>query len=241
MIQKFISNNKSKIAIITSILIHSLILLTFKSDKYLGTTNTPIEFTEIKIISGAGESIKERKSSKVVKKENKKIEKTKSQRSNMKKSTNLISSINNKSKINKQDIQAKEKKKRQTQAKVQERNKELANSKIESIVGDNSKELADEPLKGKLKGKGNKEIICKECKEPFYSQKSIRKGIQGITTVKVTINKNGIVENAIIIRSSGYKEIDNASIQAALESTFKPIIDKSTINITYTHKIKNYR
>ena len=43
--RKFIVNNKSKIAIISSILIHFLLLFSSKSDKYLGTTNKPIEFT----------------------------------------------------------------------------------------------------------------------------------------------------------------------------------------------------
>ena len=58
MARKFIQNNKSKIAIILSILIHSAVLFSTKSDKYLGKTNTPIEFTEIKVINGPGESIK---------------------------------------------------------------------------------------------------------------------------------------------------------------------------------------
>ena len=239
MTRKFIANNKSKIAIILSIFIHSLILITIKSDKYLGKTNTPIEFTEIEIITGDGESIKKSRSSKVAKKQNKTMEKNKSQKSNMKKTTNLISTINDTSKINKQNILVKENKRKQAQE--QKQNKEFPNSKKESIVGNKSKEQLDKPLKGKLKGKGNKKIICKKCIEPFYSQQAIRKGMQGITIVKATINKNGIVINAIIIRSSGYEEIDKASIQAALKSTFRPIIDKSTINIRYEHKIKNYK
>ena len=239
MTRKFIANNKSKIAIILSILIHSLLLFSSKSDKYLGTTNKPIEFTELEMITGAGLSIKKNRSSQVLNNQNNKNERQKSKKSNTKKSTNVISSISTRSKVNKQNIQTNEQKENKNN-NIQQKN-ELVSSKKESISGNKSNKLVNETSKGKLKGKGNKEIICKKCIEPIYSQQSIRKGMEGITIVKVTIDTNGEVKNAIIIRSSGHKNIDNASIQAAIKSTFRPIADESTINIRYEHKIKNYR
>ena len=237
--RKFIANNKSKIAIILSILIHSLLLFSSKSDKYLGTTNKPIEFTELEMITGAGLSIKKNRSSQVLNNQNNTNERQKNKKSNTKKSTNVISSITTKSKVNKQKIQTNEQKEKENNKKLQ--NSELINYKKESKSGNKSKKLVNETSKGKLKGKGNKEIICKKCIEPIYSQESIRKGMEGITIIKVTIATNGLVENAIIIRSSGYEDIDKASIRAAIKSTFIPISDKSTINIRYKHKIKNYR
>ena len=111
-------------------------------------------------------------------------------------------------------------------------------SKNSSILGNKSKELEDEALKGKLKGKGKKTIICRKCIEPIYSQKSIRKGLEGITIIKVTIDKNGLVISAKVIDSSGHKDIDDASISAAMKSIFLPISEASTITIKYEHKIK---
>ena len=237
--RKFIANNKSKIAIILSILIHSLLFFSSKSDKYLGTTNKPIEFTELEMITGAGLSIKKNRSSQVLNNQNNTNERQKSKKSNTKKSTNVISSITTKSKVNKQNIQTNEQKENKNN-NIQQKN-ELVSSKKESISGNKSNKLVNETSKGKLKGKGSKEIICKKCIEPIYSQESIRKGMEGITIVKVTIDTNGEVKNAIIMRSSGHDNIDNASIQAAIKSTFMPISDESTINIRYEHKIKNYR
>ena len=237
--RKFIANNKSKIAIILSILIHSLLLFSSKSDKYLGTTNKPIEFTELEMITGAGLSIKKNRSSQVLNHQNNTNERQKSNKSNTKKSTNVISSITTRSKVNKQNIQTNEQKENKNN-NIQQKN-ELVSSKKESISGNKSNKLVNETSKGKLKGKGSKEIICKKCIEPIYSQESIRKGIEGITIIKVTIDTNGLVENAIIIRSSGYEDIDKASIRAAIKSTFIPISEKSTLNIRYKHKIKNYR
>jgi len=237
--RKFIANNKSKIAIILSILIHSLLFFSSKSDKYLGTTNKPIEFTELEMITGAGLSIKKNRSSQVLNHQNNKNGRQKSKKSNTKKSTNLISSITTRSKVNKQNIQTNEQKENKNN-NIQQKN-ELVSSKKESISGNKSNKLVNETSKGKLKGKGSKEIICKKCIEPIYSQESIRKGMEGITIVKVTIDTNGEVKNAIIMRSSGHDNIDNASIQAAIKSTFMPISDESTINIRYEHKIKNYR
>jgi len=235
--RKFISNNRSKIAIILSLLIHSVLLLSTKSDKFLGSTNTPLKFKEIEIITGAGESINNSRSNKVIKKGSKSSEEQKSKKSNTTNSTNLISNISSKSKENNQKI----KKNEQKDKKKKRKKNELANPKKESIVGNNSNKPVNKPLSGKLKGKGIKQIICKKCIEPVYSQQSIRKGLEGITIVKATIDIDGIVEDAIIIRSSGHEDIDNASIQAAFKSTFQPITSKSTINIRYEHKIKTYR
>ena len=61
MVRHYILKNKSKVAIISSLFLHSLLFLSIQSDQSLGTTKTPIEFAEIKIISGPGESIKKKK------------------------------------------------------------------------------------------------------------------------------------------------------------------------------------
>ncbi len=234
MLRLYILKNKSQVAIISSLLLHSLLLLSIQSDESLGTTKTPIEFTEIKIISGLGESIKKNKANKLKKNQTQKKIKQQNQSKKIRNELSANSDIPINSNTKKESIQRNENKKGIFKREVSQSSEQ----KKSSIRGTKSQTKKNEIQSGKLKGKGTKAIICKRCLEPVYSQKSIRKGLEGITTVEVTINTSGLVTNAKIINSSGHKEIDNASISAALDSTFQPILEKSIINIKYEHKIK---
>ena len=237
MARNYITKNKSKIAIIFSLFLHSILFISLKTDISQGNTNKPIEFTEVLIVSGKGESILKKKYNQASqKKSNNQNQKNINPKMTKKLTTsNSKISANSRTKksINKQNTQKKDINKKNSN--------EAAKNHKSSRRGNKSKEIKDETLKGKLKGTGNTSIICKKCLEPVYSQKSIRKGLEGITKVKVTIDASGLVKNAIIISSSGHTDIDNASIQAAIQSTFKPINEKVSINIRYEHKIKNYR
>jgi TonB family protein len=235
VLRHYILKNKSKIAIIFSILLHSILLLSIKTDESLGKTKKPIEFTEIKIISGPGESIKKNILSKITKKQ---TQKEKTQKNQSKKISNEVK-VNSEVPINSNTKKNITKNKNK---KYLDKKEALQSSKPQdsSRRGNKSKNIKNEIQKGSLKGKGRKKIICKNCLEPIYSQQSIRRGLEGITTVKVTIDTTGIVINAIITNSSGHKDIDNASIKAAKNSTFRPISKVSTINIKYEHKIKNF-
>ena len=239
MARNYISKNKSKIAVIFSLFLHSILFLSLKTDISQGNTNKPIEFTEVLIVAGKGESIQKKKDSQASQKISNNQNQT--QKNINPKMTKILTTSNSKipassrtkESINKQNTQKKD---------INKKNpNEAAKNQISSRRGTKSKEIIDESLKGKLRGTGNTSIICKKCLEPVYSQKSIRKGLEGITKVKVTIDTSGLVKNAIIISSSGHIDIDNASIQAAIQSTFKPINEKASINIRYEHKIKNYR
>ena len=237
MARNYISKNKSKIAVIFSLFLHSILFLSLKTDISQGNTNKPIEFTEVLIVSGKGESILKKKDSQASqKKSNNQNQKNINPKMTKKLTTSnskIAANSRTKKSINKQNTQKKDINKKNSN--------EAAKNHKSSRRGNKSKEIKDETLKGKLKGTGNTSIICKKCLEPVYSQKSIRKGLEGITKVKVTIDTSGLVKNAIIISSSGHTDIDNASIQAAIQSTFKPINEKVSINIRYEHKIKNYR
>ena len=234
MLRSYILKNKSQVAIISSLFLHTLLLLSIQSDESLGTTKTPIEFTEIKIVSSLGESIKKNNLNKLKKNQTqKKItqqNKSKNIRNELKANSDILINSNTK----KESIQRNQNKKGIFKREVNQASEE----KKSSIRGTQSQTKKNQIQSGKLKGKGKKAIICKKCLEPIYSQKSIRKGLEGITTVEVTINTNGLVTNAKIINSSGHKEIDNSSISAALNSTFQPILEKSIITIKYEHKIK---
>ena len=51
-------------------------------------------------------------------------------------------------------------------------------------------------------------------------------GLQGTTRVAVLIDRNGKVRRMRISKSSGSILLDNAAVEAASESTFKPARDK---------------
>ena len=82
-------------------------------------------------------------------------------------------------------------------------------------------------------------ITCLNCLKPDHPPKLLRQGITPPSiTVKVFINKDGTVKDAIIKRSSGYPSLDNDALDAARNSTFKPIEREASINIDYNFKIK---
>ena len=234
MLRRYILKNKSKVAIISSLFLHSLLLLSIKSDESLGTTKTPIEFAEIKIISGPGESIKKKNLNKIKKNQTQKKISQQNRSKGVRNEPSANSDLPINSNKRRESIQRKENKKEISKREINQ----SAEPQKSSIRGNKSQNKKNEIQRGKLKGKGKKAIICKKCLEPIYSQKSIRKGLEGITIIKVTIDKNGLVINSVILKSSGYEDIDNASITAASRSTFQPIQEKSFITIRYEHKIK---
>ena len=76
------------------------------------------------------------------------------------------------------------------------------------------------------------------CKEPIYPQRAKRKGFAGFTRVEITIDTNGKVINAIIVDSSGNEDLDNSALKAAMETTFKPISDKTKTTFRYEFNFK---
>ena len=91
--------------------------------------------------------------------------------------------------------------------------------------------------KGSIKGKGKLKITCLNCLSPKYPREALKKGLEGKPTVKVWILKNGNVEKAEIIISSGIISIDKAALEAAQKSKFYPIEYRSYIKIEYDMKL----
>ena len=96
----------------------------------------------------------------------------------------------------------------------------------------------NEPEKGSLMGKGTIKITCLKCVRPIYPPIALRRGAEGTPIVKVWINKKGKVFKAELISSSGHESIDKAAKKAAINSTFYPIEEETSINIEYDLKIK---
>ena len=96
----------------------------------------------------------------------------------------------------------------------------------------------NEPEKGSLMGKGTIKITCLKCVRPIYPPIALRRGAEGTPIVKVWINKKGKVFKAELISSSGHESIDKAAKKAAINSTFYPLEEETSINIEYDLKIK---
>ena len=96
----------------------------------------------------------------------------------------------------------------------------------------------NEPEKGSLMGKGTIKITCLKCVRPIYPPIALRRGAEGTPIVKVWINKKGKVFKAEVISSSGHESIDKAAKKAAINSTFYPLEEETSINIEYDLKIK---
>jgi len=96
----------------------------------------------------------------------------------------------------------------------------------------------NEPEKGSLKGKGTLKVTCLKCISPIYPPIALRRGAEGTPIVKVWINKKGKVFKAELISVSGHESIDKAAKKAAINSTFYPLEEETSINIEYDLKIK---
>ena len=96
----------------------------------------------------------------------------------------------------------------------------------------------NEPEKGSLKGKGTLKVTCLKCISPIYPPIALRRGAEGTPIVKVWINKNGYVVKAELKSASGNESIDNAAKKAAINSTFYPLEEETSINIEYDLKIR---
>ena len=96
----------------------------------------------------------------------------------------------------------------------------------------------NEPEKGSLMGKGTIKITCLKCVRPIYPPIALRRGAEGTPIVKVWINKKGKVFKAELISLSGHESINKAAKKAAINSTFYPLEEETSINIEYDLKIK---
>ena len=59
---------------------------------------------------------------------------------------------------------------------------------------------------------------------PIYPKRSITLNQEGVVLLKVLIDKDGSVKNALILSSSGYTLLDNSAMEAVLKWKFEPLI-----------------
>jgi len=74
-----------------------------------------------------------------------------------------------------------------------------------------------------------------ECGSHYYPPLAIRLNHQGVTVVEFTIEADGSVTNAHVVKSSGYDELDNASIPCTQSWTYRPaLLNGKPIATTHT-------
>ena len=211
--------------ILLSLLIH-LSLFVFiekKEDVTLGEKIIPIEVFENSIESGVGEDVK--RSERIYQKntvKDKKNQKTLKQMSSFKGQR-----INKNIKYEKVN-------------KNKSKNNKINQTMLKEETGSGAREglTNNEPEKGSLMGKGRIKVTCLRCIRPIYPPAALRKGAEGNTIIKIWINKIGKVTKAEIRSKSGIKSIDNASIKAAINSTFYPLEEDIIIDIEYNMQIR---
>ena len=74
---------------------------------------------------------------------------------------------------------------------------------------------------------------------PVYPEELKRSGIEGIVWVKALVNETGEVLDAIVGKSSGVAELDQAALKAAYECKYKPgIQDGLPVKVWVTYKVE---
>ncbi len=216
--------------ILLSVLIHLSLFLFVEKEKdiSLGKKIIPIELIDNFQDSGLGEATK--RSKKLIKRPSTKEE--------------LKEKINNKNPLDQEKSFEDKKINKKINENQIEQKLDKSNSVNKTILkeekGSGSSEGINnnEPEKGSLMGKGTIKITCLKCVRPIYPPIALRRGAEGTPIVKVWINKKGKVFKAELISLSGHESIDKAAKKAAINSTFYPLEEETSINIEYDLKIK---
>ena len=216
--------------ILLSVLIHLSFFLFVEKEKdiSLGKKIIPIELIDDFQESGLGEATK--RSKKSIKRPSTKEE--------------LKEKINNKNPLDQEKSFEDKKINKKINENQIEQKLDKSNSVNKTILkeekGSGSSEGINnnEPEKGSLMGKGTIKITCLKCVRPIYPPIALRRGAEGTPIVKVWINKKGKVFKAELISLSGHESIDKAAKKAAINSTFYPLEEETSINIEYDLKIK---
>ena len=216
--------------ILLSVLIHLSFFLLVEKEKdiSLGKKIIPIELIDNFQESGLGEATK--RSEKLIKRSSTKEE--------------LKDKKNNKNPLDQEKSFEDKKINKKINENQIEQKLDKSNSVNKTILkeekGSGSSEGINnnEPEKGSLMGKGTIKITCLKCVRPIYPPIALRRGAEGSPIVKVWINKKGKVFKAELISLSGHESIDKAAKKAAINSTFYPLEEETSINIEYDLKIK---
>ena len=220
-----IKPNRINYYILLSLLFHFCLFIFIEKEKEvtLGEQIIPIEMLDNLLETGVGEAIK--RSERASQKDSVKEKKNQESLDQMKsfEDNKIIKNIKyEKVEMNKS------------------KNNNINQTMLKEDKGSGSREGIEnnEPEKGSLKGKGIIKVTCLKCVRPIYPPIALRRGAEGKATIKIWINTNGKVTKAELRNKSGSDLIDNASIKAAITSSFYPLDKNTIIDIEYDLKIK---
>lgn len=60
--------------------------------------------------------------------------------------------------------------------------------------------------------------------KPRYPRMAIKRGIEGSVVVKILINEDGLPYDATVLKSSGFKVLDEAAVNTAMQWKFSPAL-----------------
>ena len=222
--------NRINYYILLSVMIHSFLFLFIEKERdvTLGEKIIPIELVDDLSEAGFGEATE--RSKRLIKKPSIKEElKNEIEKKNPLDQRKLFEDKKINQKINEKKIELKK-----------DKSNSINQPMLKEEKGSGSRESlkTNEPEKGSLKGKGTIKVTCLKCVRPIYPPIALRRGAEGTPIVKVWINKKGKVFKAEVISFSGHESIDKAAKKAAINSTFYPLEEETSINIEYDLKIK---
>tara|TARA_Y100000589_G_C27035041_1_gene580654 strand:- start:56 stop:769 length:714 start_codon:yes stop_codon:yes gene_type:complete len=217
------------IGLFLSLLTHISLIILFlpKEDKLLGDKYIPIEIINIDSKIVKGDSIEKNKQI------TKRIRPIQEQRIENKRESlfdEKVKEYKQNTLENKENIIEK---RSLVQQEAYPENIESENKKRGSKEGTKIEDIE----KGSLLGKGNEKITCLNCLEPRYPKLALKRGYEGIIKVNILIKRDGTVKDVKIIKSSGYKILDDSALRAALQSRFYPISKETLFYIDYDMKL----
>ena len=222
--------NRINYYILLSVLIHSSLFLFIRKQQDItqGEKTIPIEIIDNLLETGYGEATKR----------SKKSYKRPSLKQNLQKEKIIKNPEDQKKSFDEKKINKQLNEKKIEQKKV--KSNSINQPMLKEAKGSGSREgiKNNEPEKGSLKGKGKTKVTCLRCVRPIYPPIALRRGAEGTPKVKVWINKKGKVFKAEITSFSGNESIDRAAKKAAINSTFYPLKEETSINIEYELKIR---
>jgi protein TonB len=70
-------------------------------------------------------------------------------------------------------------------------------------------------------GEGAAILDTNQCR-PVYPHEAMRRGEQGVVKLQFTVGANGKLVGSAVIKSSGFRELDQAALTALIRCRFKP-------------------
>ena len=213
-----------------SLITHFFLLFIFqvKEDKLLGDKYIPIEVINLDTPIIKGDSIEktEQITKKITPIQEQKINKKRQPLFEEKVKEEKQDFLDNKNNLLEKESLIK-------QQEFYEEKIESINKKRGSIEGNKIEDIEQ----GSLIGKGKEKITCLNCLEPRYPKLALKREYEGLIRINILIKKNGTVKEVKIIKSSGYKILDDSALKAAIKSRFYPISKETFFNIEYDMKL----